>query len=608
MARAAALLNNFHEKSLRTGFRPRKRHSRLERIRGGGAAQLRRAKPAVMCLIVLMSKRFVLVLAFTLAGCAVATRPDGGDSLAAGAFLAGRFAELSRDPSSAATHLQRAARARPDDVEILDAALSQSLAAGDFPAAAALARQARALGADPSYAGLVRAVDALAVGRSSAARGELESFKGPLVERVAARLILPWTAAGGAEPPGPDASVFSRLFTAQQALLLDRAGDVDAAAEAYAAALSGARIPALSARYVALMARANRRDAARAHLTEVLAEADSALLRHTRAWLDAGAPAPARPTATEGAAMALFLFSSVFDGQAEPEFHLPYLTLALALDPQLDSARLAYADALEALGRFDDALAALERVAPTSPMAETTRIRTAWTLRAAGRTEEAIAALRTAGDSSLVRLSLADMLRGEERWAEAEPLYDRLIAEGDPTGRRDWRLYFSRGAARERTGRFAEAEADLKEALRLSPDQPDVLNYLGYSWVDRGLNLDEGLELIARAVRLRPDSGYIVDSLGWAYFKLGDYPAALVHLERAVELSPGDPTLNDHLGDVYWRLGRRVEARFQWRRALSLEPTPAEQVAIEAKIAAGLPPRSEKRAPMADAKKPTAQP
>ena len=145
----------------------------------------------------------------------------------------------------------------------------------------------------------------------------------------------------------------------------------------------------------------------------------------------------------------------------------------------------------------------------------------------------------------------------------------------------------ARAAARERLGRWPEAEADLQRALVLSPEQPDILNYLGYSWIDRGVRLQEGLAMIQRAVALRPASGAVIDSLGWAYFRLGDYAQALEHIERAVELQPADATLNDHLGDVYWRLGRRIEARFQWRRALSLAPdAPAS---IEAKMAAGLP-------------------
>jgi Flp pilus assembly protein TadD len=176
------------------------------------------------------------------------------------------------------------------------------------------------------------------------------------------------------------------------------------------------------------------------------------------------------------------------------------------------------------------------------------------------------------------------MYRSMELFAEAEPIYTVLMAVQP----QDWRLYFSRGIARERLQRWPEAEADLQRALELAPEQPDVMNYLGYTWIDRGERLQEGLAMVQRAVELRPHSGAIIDSLGWAYFRLGDYTQALEHLERAVELEPADPTLNDHLGDVYWRLDRRIEARFQWQRALTLDPDNPE--AIQAKLANGLPP------------------
>jgi Flp pilus assembly protein TadD len=209
----------------------------------------------------------------------------------------------------------------------------------------------------------------------------------------------------------------------------------------------------------------------------------------------------------------------------------------------------------------------------------------AWVLLDAGDQEGALALARMnaeTGDARAIR-TLADMYRNMERYGEAEPRYGQLIGLQP----RDWRLYFARGAARERIGRWADAEADLRHALELSPEQPDVLNYLGYTWVDRGERVPEGLAMIERAVALRPNSGSIIDSLGWAHYRMGDYAQAQDLLERVVELEPADATLNDHLGDVYWRLGRRIEARFQWERALMLNASGAD--AIRAKIANGLP-------------------
>ena len=169
---------------------------------------------------------------------------------------------------------------------------------------------------------------------------------------------------------------------------------------------------------------------------------------------------------------------------------------------------------------------------------------------------------------------MGDLLRGEDRFAEAEAAYTRALQRLPAIDRRHWRLLYARGIAYERTKRWPQAEADLLKALELEPEQPFVLNYLGYSWVDQGLNLDRAKAMLHRAVELRPEDGFIVDSLGWAYFRLGEHDKAVTYLERAVELEPGDPVINDHLGDGYWRVGRTREARFQWQRALTFEPEP----------------------------------
>jgi Flp pilus assembly protein TadD len=164
---------------------------------------------------------------------------------------------------------------------------------------------------------------------------------------------------------------------------------------------------------------------------------------------------------------------------------------------------------------------------------------------------------------------------------------DAVIAEQKTP---DWRLYYSRGTALERLGRWPEAEADLQAALKQRPDEPELLNYLGYSWVDRGEHLKEGLAMVQKAVAADPRSGAMVDSLGWAYYRLGDYKKAVEELEQAVELEAGDPEINNHLGDAYWRVGRHDEAQFQWRRVLTLKPDDKIKTSAEAKLASGLGP------------------
>jgi len=305
-----------------------------------------------------------------------------------------------------------------------------------------------------------------------------------------------------------------------------------------------------------------------------------------RREVEAGGPAALdRLTPARGAAAAAYGLSAIFRQEHDTTNSLTALTLALMLDPNFAGARLALAQQQSELGHIGVARRVLSEVAPSSPYSVSARTLEAWILYDNGDQEGGIAIAREVAATADLRSrrTLGDMYRGAERFAEAEPIYTALIEE-QPN---EWRSYFARGAAREQLGRWPEAEADLRRALELSPDQPDVLNYLGYSWVDRGERLQEGLAMIRRAAEIRPMSGAIIDSLGWAYFRLGDYAQAVDWLEAAVRLEPADPTLNDHLGDAYWRTGRRIEARFQWQRAMTLDPDDPE--AIRLKIENGLP-------------------
>jgi Flp pilus assembly protein TadD len=179
-------------------------------------------------------------------------------------------------------------------------------------------------------------------------------------------------------------------------------------------------------------------------------------------------------------------------------------------------------------------------------------------------------------------------MRAHERYEEALDYYTRAVNLIDEPGKQNWALFYSRGVCNERLKDWPAAEADFKQALELNPDESLILNYLGYSWVDQGMNLKQAMDYIRKAVELKPDDGYYVDSLGWAYYRLGNMPAAVEHLERAVELRPDDPIINDHLGDAYWRVGRTLEAKYQWEQALSLEPEPEQEKTLHEKIASGL--------------------
>jgi tetratricopeptide (TPR) repeat protein len=318
-----------------------------------------------------------------------------------------------------------------------------------------------------------------------------------------------------------------------------------------------------------------------------------------RRQLAAGAPVPygGITSAREGLAETAFSIAGALNGEAADAYTLIYSRVAEHLDPEHVDALLLSASLLNALGQSELAIESFGSVPADSPFFHVAELGRAQALRETGEVEEAIAILSALSEArpeiTGVHVALGDMLRREERFAEATAAYDKAVALfAEPAGGQ-WAVYFSRGITLEREDRWPEAEADFRRALELEPDQPQVLNYLGYSMVEMKINLDEALSMIERAVAAEPDSGYIVDSLGWVLYRLGRYDEALIHMERAVELLPVDPVVNDHLGDVYWAVGRKREAEFQWHRALSFvgmseETSDAEPDRIRRKLEIGL--------------------
>jgi tetratricopeptide (TPR) repeat protein len=288
------------------------------------------------------------------------------------------------------------------------------------------------------------------------------------------------------------------------------------------------------------------------------------------------------------------MLAAIVRGQESGEFALLLARLALLIRPDHAAALMLVADVLDADDRHEVAAAAMNRVPEADPLSPLARLRAALLLERAGRTDDALAALRRLADAFPERpqpwVRTGDVLRGRKRYAEAVDAYTQALARmPEPRPTRAWAVLYARGMSLERAQRWPEAEADFLAALELSPEQPYVLNYLAYTWVDRGVHLDRGRAMLERAVELAPNDGHIIDSLGWALFRLGDFEGAVKQLERAVELEPADPTINDHLGDAYWRVGRRAEARFQWQRALSAKPEPEDVAKIEAKLRDGMP-------------------
>lgn len=509
-------------------------------------------------------------------------------------YLIGRTANLRDDHAAAADRYFAAIERSPDNAALIEGALNSTLALGDAERARRAARLATERDA-PASAYLVRAADAVREQDWRGAGRELTRAEGDAAEELMARVMQIWVSVGGGRLDGallqlePLASVrpYGGLFAYQQAMALDLAGRGDEALAAYEmGAHSELVLPAGVVHHAQLLLGRQRRDDAAAVLRTAFAASSDPLIGAALARVEAGGAATSEPlTPAQGAAVGVYGLGAIFLQERDTESALIALTLAQILAPDFDQPRLLFAETQTDLRRYDSARDALARIPSSSPYSANARILDAWVLFDSGREQEAVSLAQAAARSGdlYARRALADMYARLDRYGEAEPIYSDLIA----ADAQNWRLYYWRGAARERTGRWPEAEMDLRRALELAPQQPEILNYLGYSWIDRGENVREGMSMVERALALRPDSGAIMDSLGWGHYRLGNYDQAVQHLERAVEYEPADAAINEHLGDVYWRLGRRIEARFQWRRALTLSP--ADAAALEAKIAHGLP-------------------
>jgi len=296
------------------------------------------------------------------------------------------------------------------------------------------------------------------------------------------------------------------------------------------------------------------------------------------------------PTLRQGAAEALVAPSTMLIIQKQDEVALAYLRLALRLDPDCDEAWVLVGDVLADIGDEEGARLAYQQPKAGSIPFVIARAKLAWSYQGAGDKDAALKVARelfaaAPGDQEAAT-TLADLLRADERYDESVTILDPLIQrQGDHA---DWRLLYMRAVDLQQSGHWAAAEHDLSRALAQDPDEPELLNFLGYAWIDRGENLPRALAMVKKAVSLNPQSGAMVDSLGWAYYRMGDYADAVEQLEAAVVLEAGDPEINDHLGDAYWRAGRRTEAQFQWRRVLTLEPTDKLKAAVETKLKSGL--------------------
>jgi Flp pilus assembly protein TadD len=517
-----------------------------------------------------------------------------------GMFLAGEEAMNAGRNGEAARFFEQARAGAGGDAMIADKAFMSALMAGDVQKAALQAPAGLdANEATKRLGKLVVAVETLAEGKGKEAKSMLTGDAIAFPHKSAAALLAPWAAAQAGDVEGSlirpavrgdrQVDYFGQLG---QAALYERAKRFDEAETDYKALTVGGNPSDLAVvAYGAYLERRGRKvDAVALYDQQLAHEPNSVAVKAARTRAAAGKAAPAMPTVREGAALAMLGPSVGMMAAKQNELGLAYLRLLLRLDPSRDEAWVLVGDVMQSLGDTDGARVAYSHPKPGSLEYATAQAKLAWSYQAAEDKESALKMARAAaatGDFES-RVNLADLLKADEKYAEAVEVMNGVIADAKPQA--DWRLYYSRGTALERIGRWPEAEADLKAALKQQPNEPELLNYLGYSWIDRGEHLQEALAMVQKAVASDPRSGAMVDSLGWAYYRLGDYKKAVERLEEAVELEAGDPEINNHLGDAYWRVGRKDEAQFQWRRVLTLKPDDKVKAAAETKLASGLGP------------------
>jgi tetratricopeptide (TPR) repeat protein len=532
---------------------------------------------------------------------------DGARLTSAGTYLAARQANLDKDPDAAATYYRAALKFDQRNAELLELTFYSVLADGDIKEAVRLAGQLVQIDRTNRNAQLVLGVHALKQKQWREARSHFNQAAHGPVNDLVGTLLAAWTTHGSGDAKGAmDAidrlngpewySIFKDLHSG---LIADLAGNKKEAGKRFEHSfkIDGTILRVMQS-HTSLLSRNGQHDEA----LKIYTEYENTMPRYPivtegLALLHKDLPLPRIvETPQEGAAEVLYGIGAAF-GRKEEEVSLAnrglaYLQLALYLEPNHALALVSLADLYEVMKKPALAIKVFERVPAASALKHKAEIQLALDLDQLERTDEAKKHLEkliaAKPDDMETIIALANIQRERKQYEGCAETYGKAISLLTQPVKSNWTTFYFRGICYERSKQWAKAELDFKKALELYPDQPHVLNYLGYSWIDQGIHLDEGMTMIKKSVEQRPDDGYIVDSLGWAYYRLGNYDEAVKNLERAVELKPVDPTINDHLGDVYWKVDRMLEAKFQWSHARDLKPDQDELAKIERKLKVGL--------------------
>lgn len=520
----------------------------------------------------------------------------------AGAYLAARHAGMFSDYAAAAEYYSRALARDSRNPALLENALLAYVGLGELERAVPIALRMDGAGLDSQIANMILIADMLADGDYGRAIEDIDAGRsvGPLVDT----LVRAWAELGRGDAEaamaGFDAAAESTGLEAfalyHKALALALEGDWEGSQTIFSG--EGGNPLRLTRRgaiaQVEVLSQLGRNDDAVELIDAGFGTDLDPGLADLRARLVAGETLPFDQirSVRDGLAEVFYTVAGALDGEANDSYTLLYSRVAEYFRPDHVDAILLTAGLLESQERYDLAVEAYQRVPRDDPSYHVAELGRAAALRQSGREEEAVTVLLKLAAShpeiALVHTTLGDTLRRMERYDEAAAAYDDAIALFAEDRQEQWVVYYARAICHEREGQWDLAEPDFRKALELSPGQPNVLNYLGYSYVEMQSNLDEALAMIEEAVAARPDSGHIVDSLGWVLYRLGRYEEAVGHMERAAELLPVDPIVNDHLGDVYWAVGRKTEARFQWHRALSFDPEEEDATRIRRKLEVGL--------------------